>query len=184
MSTPVIDIQELANKISESSIGTLSGAFQTDQANVRDVTAVLVEMALRFHFDGESLYRHWDQEVFSEVSTELGDFAGVETVVSEFDWECLETKIGTTLLFESAASALKYLPIITYNPRPEGIAMHGMLATLSGDGPAGAGLFKKAVANNATVLRGLPLLFGSLSAVQNSAPADASVLLKLSLIHI
>ena len=182
MSTPVIDIQELANKISESSIGTLSGAFQTDQANVRDVTAVLVEMALRFHFDGESLYRHWDQEVFSEVSTELGDFAGVETVVSEFDWECLETKIGTTLLFESAASALKYLPIITYNPRPEGIAMHGMLATLSGDGPAGAGLFKKAVANNATVLRGLPLLFGSLSAVQNSAPADASVLLK-KLIH-
>ena len=87
---------------------------------MRDVTAVLVEMALRFHFDGESLYRHWDQEVFSEVSTELGDFAGVETVVSEFDWECLETKIGTTLLFESAASALNCLLYTSPSPRDRG----------------------------------------------------------------
>ena len=176
MSTPVIDIQELANTISESSIGTLSGAFQTDQANVRDMTAVLVEMALRFHFDCESLYRHWDQEVFTEVSAELDDFAGVDTA-SEFDWECLEAKIGTTLLFESTTSALKYQAAIDNNPRAEGIAVKGLLATLSGDGLKSAALFEKAIADNTTVLRGLPLFFASLSAVQKPGLADAAALL-------
>ena len=177
MSTPATDIQELANKISESSIGTLSGAFQTDQANVCDVTTALVEMALRFHFDGESLYRHWDQEVFSEVAAELGDFTGADTAASELDWQCLETKVGSTLLFESTASALKYLPAIASNPRADGIAVHGMLATLSGDGPGGVRLFEKALAGNSTILRGLPLLFGSLSAVQTLAPMDAAAFL-------
>ena len=143
---------------------------------MRDTTAVLVEMALRFHFDCESLYRHWDHEVFTEVSAELGDFSGVDAA-SEFDWECLEAKIGTTLLFESTASALKYLPAIDNNPRADGIAVKGMLATLSGDGLKGAALLEKALAANSAVLRGLPLLFGSLSAVQKPRSADAAALL-------
>lgn len=176
MSAPVIDIQELANTISESSIGTLSGAFQTDQANVRDMTAVLVEMALRFHFDCESLYRHWDQEVFSEVSAELDDFAGVDAA-SEFDWECLEAKICAALLFESGNTALKYLPAINNNPRTEGIAVKGMLATLSGDGFKSAALFEKALADRNTVLRGLPLLFACLSAVKKPDSADAATVI-------
>jgi len=88
---------------------------------------------------------------------------------SELDWQCLETKVGSTLLFESTASALKYLPAIASNPRADGIAVHGMLATLSGDGPGGVRLFEKALAGNSTILRGLPLLFGSLSAVQTPA---------------
>ena len=93
------------------------------------------------------------------------------------DWECLEAKIGTTLLFESTASALKYLPAIDNNPRADGIAVKGMLATLSGDGLKGAALLEKALAANSAVLRGLPLLFGSLSAVQKPRSADAAALL-------
>jgi len=176
LSSPVIDIEALANTMCESSIGVLGGAFQTDQTQVRDVTAVLIEMALRFHFDAESLYRHWDREVFSEVSVELGDFTNAHAAASEFDWECLEAKVGATLLFESSTSALKYLTAIANNPRSAGKAMHGVVAALSGDVAGAVRLFEKARAEGA-VLRGIPLLFCALSALQSMSADDAKVLL-------
>ena len=180
MPNPVLDIEALADKIGETSIGALSGAFQTDQANVREVTAVLVEMAMRFHFDAESLYRQWDQEVFSEVTQELGDFRTSSAAASESDWECLEAKICTTLLFESSDKALKYLPDIDKNPLPTGASVHGMLAMMSPDATNATYLFEKAIADNNGLLRGLPLLFCGLSLVQSlSAPAAISQLSSL-----
>lgn len=180
MSTLTVEIDQLANKFTSTSSAALADVLDTPRSSARDITAFLVEMALRFHLDTEALYRVWQPEVFTEVSLENGEFCDPSVCPGEFDWECLETEIAAGLLLSTTGDAdvLRYIEAIEKNPRASGMALHGLLMALSDDASQALEIFHKAsekAPEKASVIRGLPVLFYCLASIKAGSSEKASV---------
>ncbi len=181
LSNLTVEIDQLASQFGSSSLSALSDVLEPASSSARDITAFLVEMALRFHLDTEALYRVWQPEVFSEVLMEQNGFTDSSVCPAEFDWECLEAEIIASLLLSTTGhdDAVRYIAAIKNNPRVSGLALHAVLMVLSDDAPQAMALFQKAVSrqqhHKAAALSGLPVLFFCLAGIK-ALPADKAAM--------